>query len=555
MTMANFLRYPVVRRFVLALLGVAAAVCLAAEPNPVELDEQTLRSAGLGTDDRALLDYFRSRTLSDGDRVNIQKLVRQLGDESYAMREEASLRLVELGAAALPLLRQAVKDPDPEVVRRAEECLRQIAESGTSTAIPAAAARLLATRKPPGAAEVLLAYLASAANDVVADEVRTALAAIAVRAGQPEKVLVEALSSPVPLRRGAAGEALGRAAAALPQVRKLLQDPEPAVRLPVALALAACREKEAVPVLIELLAQLPPAQAWPAEDLLCRLAQEKAPSVSLGNDEASRRKCRDAWAAWWRDHHDQADLGLIAGQPRLLGYTLVVLLDLGIVQELGPGDKPRWQLNGLEFPLDVQYLPGDRILVAEHSGNKVTERDLKGKVLWHKEIEGPLVAQRLPNGNTFIATNHVMVEVDRDGKELYTVTRPEGEMIMKAIKLKNGEIACVTSERRFLRLTTSGKVLSSFAADVRTSGGRLDVLPNGHVLIPHLGTNQVIEYDAEGKPVWEARFEAPIAAVRLPNGHTLVTSLNQKRAVELDRAGNEVWEYAQPTRVTRAFRR
>ena len=70
-----------------------------------------------------------------------------------------------------------------------------------------------------------------------------------------------------------------------------------------------------------------------------------------------------------------------------------------------------------------------------------------------------------------------------------------------------------------------------------TNGGRIDVLPNGHVLVPQMSQNKVIEYNAEGKPVWEATVEQPIAAVRLPNGHTLVTSLNQHRAVELDRGG------------------
>ena len=91
--------------------------------------------------------------------------------------------------------------------------------------------------------------------------------------------------------------------------------------------------------------------------------------------------------------------------------------------------------------------------------------------------------------------------------------------------------------------------------ELRTSGGRLDVLSNGHVLIPEMNNNRVVEYDADGKVVWEAAAQQPIAAVRLPNGHTLVTSYSQHRAVELNRAGKEVWEYKTTTRVTRAFRR
>jgi outer membrane protein assembly factor BamB len=106
-----------------------------------------------------------------------------------------------------------------------------------------------------------------------------------------------------------------------------------------------------------------------------------------------------------------------------------------------------------------------------------------------------------------------------------------------------------------VRLDASGKEVQSFPVYVHTSGGRIDVLPNGHVLIPELRNNRVMEYDTDGKVVWQVPFDQPIAAVRLANGDTLVTSYNQQRAVELDRTGKEVWEYKTDTRVTRAFRR
>ena len=96
--------------------------------------------------------------------------------------------------------------------------------------------------------------------------------------------------------------------------------------------------------------------------------------------------------------------------------------------EIDADGRPRWQIDGLQQPLDVQLLPGDRLLIAEHSANQVTERNLRGEVLWEKrlgvraqadgEADGPLVAQRLPNGNTFIATHTELLEVDRDGKEV-----------------------------------------------------------------------------------------------------------------------------------------
>jgi hypothetical protein len=231
------------------------------------------------------------------------------------------------------------------------------------------------------------------------------------------------------------------------------------------------------------------------------------------------------------------------------------MLDLGRVIEVDADNRPRFQIDGLVFPLDAQMLPEDRVLVAEYFGNRVTERKRNGDIVWEKDIQMPLVAQRLPNGNTFIATQSQFFEVEPSGRVVMTRSLPSNESIMKAQMLANGDIACVTLSYRFVRLNAAGKEIQTFPVSVHTSGGRIDVLPNGHVLVPESKNNRVAEYDADGKVAWQVPFNQPIAAVRLPNGDTLVTSLNQPRAVELDRAGNEVWEYKTDTRVTRAFRR
>jgi hypothetical protein len=547
------------RCIVLVAAGAVATVPVGKADNAEKsgADERTLQAAGLSVTDDALLAYFRKRTLDDADRQRLTTLIAQLGDDAFEVRERASAALVALGTAAEPLLRQALKDPDIEVVRRSEECLRRI-KRGAGTAVPLAAARLLARRHPQGAAEVLLGYLPYADTDVVAQEVRRSLAAVALRQGEADPALVAALTDAQAVRRGAAGEALCRAGAIAHQsaVKKLLKDSEPAVRLQVAMALAAVKDRDAIPVLIDLLGILSREQAWPAEDLLFRLAGDQAPDAASGNTEAARRKCRDAWTRWWAEHGAKVDLARLDAVPRQLGYTLILLLDAGRVLELDAKGNTRWQVDGLQFPLDIQLLANEHVVAAEHGGNRVTERDPKGKIIWEKAIINPLVAQRLPNGNTFIATANRLLEVDRTGKELFSYPPPGGEKVMKAQKLRNGDIACVLSGTRFVRLDPTGKELASFSVNVHTSGGRIEVLPNGNVLVPEYGNNRVVEYDRAGNALWEAAISEPIAAVRLANGNTLVTSMNEHRAVEMDRSGKEVWEYKyEDSRVTRALRR
>lgn len=551
------------RRFVVLVFLLAAGSVGAADPEQTARDERTLREASIDSDGPALLDFFRKRTADDVDPDKIKELVRKLGDDSFQMREKASGQLVALGRKAVPLLKQALKDSDVEVVRRAEECLRRIGD-GSPAAQVDAAARLLALRKPAGAAETLLAFLPFADDEITAEAVRAALAALAIRDGKPEPALVAALGDKTADRRTAAAVALCRSGLPEPRpaLEKLLEDADTVVRLRVALALAEAGEKTAIPVLIDLQGELSQAQLWSAQNLLYRLAGDKAPTLVRGTDADGRAKYRDAWAAWWREHGAKTDLAALHQPSKPLGYTLVVLLDIGRIMELDADNKPRWQLDAIAFPLDAQFLPGDRVLMAEQQGNRVAERDLKGKVVWEKQVGDPLVAQRLPNGNTFIATRTQLLEVNRDGKEVFTYSRPGGELIMRASRLPNGDIALVTSSAdgnlasRYVRLDPTGATeLQSFPVEVRTYGGRIEVLPNGRVLVPQKDSNRVVEHDARGKIVWEVASEQPIAAVRLANGNTLVTSMTQQRAVELDPKGKEIWQYRADTRVTRAWRR
>src|SRR5262249_30712094 len=150
------------------------------------------------------------RTLAEPDRSRITALIAALGDDSYDVREKASAELVTLGPPAAPLLRQATKDADIEIVRRAEKCLRRI-DQHTGPAVTAAAAHLLAVRRPAGAVEALLAYVPFADDDTVADALRSALASLAAHHGKADTVLLDAVVDKVPARRAAAAAALIRA--------------------------------------------------------------------------------------------------------------------------------------------------------------------------------------------------------------------------------------------------------------------------------------------------------------------------------------------------------
>src|SRR5207244_7836061 len=55
------------------------------------------------------------------DIAAVEKLIRDLGDNQYTVRESATTKLCLLGEPALPFIEKALKSPDLEVRRRAED--------------------------------------------------------------------------------------------------------------------------------------------------------------------------------------------------------------------------------------------------------------------------------------------------------------------------------------------------------------------------------------------------------------------------------------------------
>src|SRR5262249_46855062 len=69
------------------------------EPDLSAPDEQALKNAGLAVTGPALLEFLKHQT-PGADRDRIKALIRQLGDDSFEVRQKASDDLVALGSAA-----------------------------------------------------------------------------------------------------------------------------------------------------------------------------------------------------------------------------------------------------------------------------------------------------------------------------------------------------------------------------------------------------------------------------------------------------------------------
>jgi hypothetical protein len=180
------------------------------EPDWTAADERVVKAAGVGVDGPALLAYLTRKTDAKVDEKRIEMLIAQLGDDTFEVREKASADLLAVGPAALPYLRRAAKSSDPEVARRADECLKRIAPGPDQPNVLPAVVRLVAMRRPSGAAAALLERLTPATEPDAAAEILAALAAVAVTKGKPDPALQEALEGKDPVRRAAAMAVLGK---------------------------------------------------------------------------------------------------------------------------------------------------------------------------------------------------------------------------------------------------------------------------------------------------------------------------------------------------------
>jgi hypothetical protein len=540
---------------------IGSAILAAGEPDPDRAaDEKSLKDAGLASDGPSLLKIFRTRTLTDADHDKLREAVRLLGDDDFRTRERASAQLKAAGKAVLPFLRPAMRDPDAEVMYRAKKCIADL-EEAPELCLLGAAARMLAVYRPPGTIETLLAYTPMIDDEYVREAVFQTLTTVGLKDGKADRAILEAARNSQSARREAAAYVLCRAGKEHRELlQKLLDDADAHVRLRAASGLIRRGDKDGVPVLIALLSDGPRETAYQAEDLLGRLAGSKSPAVALGfGDATSRQNCRKEWEKWWLHNSATLDMSQLDAEETSLGLSVVCDCDVdgnyrvGSVWECAADGKPRWQIKGVKNPADVQLLPGGRVLIAECQGFNVSERDREGKVLWSHTVDNcPVSCQRLPNGNTFIATYTELMEITRDGEKVFT--HKTGASVFCAKKLRNGNILYAHSQGQIVELGSNGREVRSITLGGMSAWASVEPLPNGRYLVSQYNKNQIVEVDELGRIQWECAIQTPAWCTRLPNGNTLVASTEGHRILEVDRTGKEVWQretQGRPFRVKR----
>ena len=513
----------------------------------------------------ALVEFFKKRTKSPEELARIQSWLGELGNADYRIREEATRQLSQQGPLLLPFLRDFEMSPDPEALRRAT-LIRDHIRNGPGPEVTIAAIRqLVESEEPPAeAVAVLVAFSPFADNDMVADETYAALAVETVRLGGGQAAidaLQQASHDPQPGRRSAAAWVLGTVGTGeqLASVRTLRDDADALVRLRAAQGLVAAGDRDArdgITALIEMLPTATGTLASSIEETLQTLAGENLPKLpAIDESPTGRAKLRDVWKDWWTKNRESTDLAVLRRGTAYQGLITICEYDGGVpgrvsgrVWQRGRDGRTRWSLDGFRGAMYAQALPGNRVLVAENMANYVLEKDLQNNTVWEFQVpagSNPITAQRLPNGNTFIATYNQVMEITADKKVLYQSNVAPGFHIFSAERTRDGKIVCMTAQGELIELDGSnGKEIRRFRAVQAGGWCSAQALPNGRYLIATMVANggHVCEIDDKGTKYWQANYPGVFRALRLPTGNTVVVSMTTRKVAELDREGHVRWE-------------
>lgn len=135
-----------------------------------------------------------------------------------------------------------------------------------------------------------------------------------------------------------------------------------------------------------------------------------------------------------KDHHLQTRMARKLANGN---YLVPQLLDK-VVREYTPAGEVAWEVKTPDMPFTAIRLPGGNTLIGCTLGNLVIEVDPAGKEVWRlsnddlpgRPINDACGVQRLPNGNTVVASHHAkgdevrLTEVARDKTVVWTHRDP-----------------------------------------------------------------------------------------------------------------------------------
>lgn len=200
------------------------------------------------------------------------------------------------------------------------------------------------------------------------------------------------------------------------------------------------------------------------------------------------------------------------------------------------------------------------------TGSHTYIMDGNGKELWNYP-SASRDGYVLPNGNVILTVNKgrkysggAVLEINRDAETEKLIWKGTQAEVNSAHPTKDGTFVITEAgpKPRLLEVDGSGKVLVEFPLQCQSGNAHMETrmarkLDDGTYLAPHLLDFAVKHYDKTGKVL--GQFDTtvdgdpehkihswPFTAIRQANGNTMVCCTHGNRVVEFDADGKVVWQ-------------
>jgi hypothetical protein len=399
-------------------------------------------------------------------RGRVEKLLGDLGNKAWKVRDAASKELLRIGAKAEPLLRAALSSANSEAVSRLRQLLDAFsAFRGNHAAVLREAVTFLAGRKDKTAIDALVTLLGHADRSVrhvaeynlrrftgmqcgyraSAPQVdRRAAAARWAAWWKANRGKFDFASAPTRFRIGgllcwsrATREVfLVDLTGKLIWSRTLRETPRSADVLPNGNILVSPCSSRGAPVV-----EYDPngKVVWSVSDSkLCSLLRHvtRLPNGNTLALDARRIRAIEIDAAGrkivWMNQLQPSHLRV---PQRLANGNTVLFFSGGEVREVTPGGKVAWSITGPGNTRDAQVLANGNVLVMDTAGVRVVELDRSGKEVWRWSAGGvgtgtAAGARRLPDGRTVVQARGVgLILIDATGKRATPLDMPNPPFI------------------------------------------------------------------------------------------------------------------------------
>lgn len=254
-------------------------------------------------------------------------------------------------------------------------------------------------------------------------------------------------------------------------------------------------------------------------------------------------------------------------KPRPARHTLLIS-DHGPNGEIAeiewPSGRLLWKVPN-DHGHDVQSLPDGHVLFTINPQKKVVELDRDHKEVWtySENLEHPIAAQRLANGNTLIGDARLgkVVEVTPAKQVVWKYESPDLANMRSRNAHRtdqNTTLIAVEAEAKLIEVNQAGNIVWQWQASnpkVRKlyMGRRL---ANGNTLMSLSDPGELVEVDPSGRIVRSIGGTDPAVQMGwtsgftfLPQGGMLMNDYTGRRIIEVDAKGKVVAEWRTGSRT------